>query len=86
MTSMDPTTVDTIDADDANEIAAEGQDATGGYRPMSGESDAATPMAADTETGSMSADTAALGGGAIAGETAGADETGGTGDDFQVGD
>lgn len=86
MTSMDPTTVDTVDADDANEIAAEDQDVTGGYRPMSGESDAPDRESADTETGSMSADTAALGGGAMAGETEGADETGGTGDDFQVGD
>ena len=74
MTSRDPTTADTIDADDANDIAREDQDIAGGSGT------------ADTETGSMSADTAALGGGAIAGETVGADETGGTGDDFQVGD
>ena len=74
MTSMDPTTADTIDADDANDIAREDQDMT--------DSSGTT----DTETGSMGADTAALGGGAIAGETAGADETGGSGDDFQVGD
>lgn len=84
MTSMDPTTADTIDADDANDIAREDQDVTGSFQPISGETEGSGTS--DTETGSMGADTAALGGGAIAGETAGADETGGTGDDFQVGD
>ncbi len=62
MTSMDPTTVDTIDADDANEIAAEDQDVTGGYRPMSGESDAA-------DMDSTTDDVTPLGDGDRAGET-----------------
>ncbi len=68
MTSMDPTTVDTIDADDANEIAAEDQDVTGGYRPMSGESDAADR---NTTSGDRTPRRAAD----IAGETDGTGQT-----------
>lgn len=41
MSSMDPTTADTIDADDANKIAAEDQDMTGGAETMPGETTAA---------------------------------------------
>lgn len=68
MTSMDPTTADTIDANDANKIAREDQDVTGAFQPISGESDGA-----DT-TGTETAETAAADG-AIAGETEGAELT-----------
>ena len=48
MTSMDPTTADTIDAEDANKIAAEDQDMTGGAETMPGETAAEGDSLAET--------------------------------------